>query len=222
MTWRRGLFVHWPVDPERIRRLLPDPLEPDTRNGRAWTSVLPFVLADTGLRFSPRFARLTFPEVNVRTYVRLGDTPGLYFFDVDVGHRLLARTFRATTRLPCHPVDATVRSDEDRVIVRSERTDDSPGRFAATYRPDGEVFRADPGTLDHWLVERRRMFDPGGRGVLVAEVGHEPWPLQPAEVSIHENTLLEAAGLPEPTAEPRVRYCERLRMTGSIPRVMRP
>lgn len=226
MTWRRGLFVHWPFDPDRVRPHVPEPLELDVHDGTAWISVLPFVLAHAGLRFSPGIARLTFPEVNVRTYVRHRGRPGLYFFAVDVAHPLVARLVRTTTRLPCHEADASVRTSDDEVTFRSVRTgpetDEGPGgHLHATYQPTGERFRAEPGSLDHWLVERRRMYDPGGQGVLYAEVAHEPWPLQPARATIHEETLFDADGLPEPDADPRVRYCESLAMTGSVPRVVR-
>lgn len=228
MTWRRGLFVHWPFDPDRVRPHVPEPLELDTRDGRAWISVLPFVLARVGLRGSPGAARLTFPEVNVRTYVRVEDTPGLYFFDIDVGHPLVARLVRATTRLPCHEADATVRTRGEEVTVRSVRVrtpDDREGpagRLHATYRPEGEVYHAEPGTVDHWLVERRRLYDPTGRGVLYGEIAHDRWPLRRTDATVHHNTLFEAGDLPAPERDPRMRYCGSLAMTGSVPRLIRP
>ncbi len=227
MTWRAGLFAHWPFDPDVVRPLVPDPLELDTYDGRAWISVLPFVLARAGVRGSPEFARLGFPEVNVRTYVQLDGTSGLYFFAADVDQSLVARLVRATTRLPCHDLDASVRIRGAEVEFEAARSARSPaadgprGRFAATYQPDGEVFHADRGTLDHLLAERRRMYDPRGRGVFYAEIAHEPWPLQRAEATIHRNTLFEATCLPRPETAPRLRYAGRLSMTGSVPRIVR-
>lgn len=225
MVWRDGLFLHWPVDPETIRRHVPQPLAVDTWEGRAWISVLPFALANAGFRGTPRLARLTFPELNVRTYVQLDGTSGLYFFAIDVGHPLVPAA-AGPTRLPVYHVDATIRRDggdrkgADEISFRSVR-DDPPARFAATYRPSGEVFHADSGSLDHWLMERRRMYDPTGRRILYGEIAHDPWPLQPVDVTVEENTVLGAEGLPVPDGEPRARYAAELPMTGSVLRWLR-
>lgn len=220
MTWTDGLFVHWPFDPDELRRHVPWPLEVDTYDGRAWASLLPFVLSDAGVRYSPSFARLTFPELNVRTYVRFDGTPGLYFLGIDVDHPVVPAAVRAATRLPCYDAAMTVRRRGDRVDFRSvrEHPGEPPARFSASYGPEGGRFRPTPGTLDHWLVERRRLYDAVGEGVLYADVAHDPWPLQPADATIRANTVLEASDLPAPAGEPRCRYCEELRMTGSLPR----
>ncbi len=222
MAWTNGLFVHWPFDPEQVRPHVPDPLELDVRDGRAWISVLPFVLSRAGLRYSPAFARLTVPELNVRTYVRFDGAPGLYFLDIDLGNRLVARLVRDLTGLPVHGAEAGVRVDGDRVDFRSVRDADPTARFDASFGPDGDPYRAEPGSLDHWLAERRRMYATAGPGVLYGEIAHEPWPLQPADATIAENTLFEAGGLPEPAREPRVRYAGEMSMTGSVLRRVRP
>lgn len=222
MTWTDGLFAHWPFDPDEIRPHVPEPLELDTFDGRAWVSILPFVLSRAGLRCSPAFARVTAPELNFRTYVRFDGTPGLYFFSVDVGHPVVPRVVAGATRLPAYRAKMDVRTRDDRVEFRSVRDSETErGRFEATYGQDGDRFLAEPGTLDHWLAERRRMYDPVGERVLYAEIAHEPWVLQPADATIHANTLFEESSLPTPDRAPRVRYSERRSITGSVPRWIR-
>nr|WP_243645222.1 DUF2071 domain-containing protein [Natrarchaeobius chitinivorans] len=235
MTWRHGLFAHWPVDPEAIRSHLPRELTLETRDGHAWVSVLPFVLANVGLRWSPSILKTALPELNVRTYVRYRGEPGLFFFSVDIGAPLLARVIGQTTRLPVYHARMRVGADGRQVGFSSSRTDDEsgwdthvgargesgarpPARFDATYRPAGDVFTPRPGTLAYWLTERRRFYAPENGGVLTGEIAHNPWPLQPAEATITENTMFEANGLPSPDGEPVCHYCEELAMTGSIPR----
>lgn len=233
MTWKHGLFVHWPVDPGQLRRAVPAPLALDTRDGRAWVSALPFVLADAGVRGQPSVTRMTVPELNLRTYVRLDGDPGLFFFSIDVGSRAVAELVRRLVRLPCfrasiHVDDAIAVDDAvgsgATVEFASTRDDPHgpPAHFAASYRPTGERYRPAPGTLEHWLVERRRFYAPLGGSVLYGEIAHDPWPLRPAEVTVHANTLFEAADVPTPTDEPRVAYCEELPMTGSILRRLGP
>lgn len=223
MTWKDGLFIHWSFDPEQIRPHVPAPLELDTHNDRAWVSLLPFVLSDAGIRFSPSFTRITVSELNFRTYVRFDDTRGLYFFSVDVGHRLVPFIVGGMSRLPCYYADMDVRTCGNQVDFRSVRKqrDEPPARFAVSYRPSGPVFSAEPGTLDYWLTERRRMYDPVGEDVLYAEIAHDPWPLQPADVTIRANSMFEESSLPTPNGEPRIHYSDRRSMTGSIPRWIR-
>ena len=218
MRWRDGLFAHWPVDPDEVRPHVPEPLELDTRDGRAWISILPFVLARAGFRFSPSFARLTFPELNLRTYVRFEGDPGLFFFSIDVDSDAVGSVVGRLSRLPVYRADMRVKSDGERVEFASTRARSgaAPASFEATYRPRGGPSHAESGSLAYWLVERRRFYAPENGGVLYGEIAHEPWPLRPAEVTIRENTLFEAKGLPTPEGDPVCHYCGDLWMTGSI------
>ncbi|WP_408956794.1 YqjF family protein [Natrinema sp. 74] len=224
MTWRDGLFAHWPVEPDELRPHVPGRLRLETRDGRAWLSVLPFVLTNVGIRGTPSITRLAFPELVVRTYVRYRDESGLLYFSIDVGSSLVATAVGRTTGLPVY--DAAMRvsaTEENHVTFTSDRqgpstAGDRPARFAATYRPDGDAFTAEPGTLEYWLTARRRFYAPESKGILTGEIAHDPWPLQPAAVTIHENTLFEANGLPTPIGEPVFQYADELSMTGSIPR----
>lgn len=68
LRWREGAFLHWPVDPAAVRPHLPAGLEPAVRDGTAWVSVVPFVLDRVGPPGIP--LSRSFPQVNVRTYVR--------------------------------------------------------------------------------------------------------------------------------------------------------
>lgn len=233
MTWRDGLFCHWPVDPDALRPHVPDELTLETRDGDAWLSVLPFVLTNVGFRGAPPVTRTAVAELNVRTYVRYRGDPGLFFFSIDVGSPLIAAVVGRTTRLPVYHAHMRVSSDDEEVAFRSTRSQTATGvrpqfeadepiaRFDATYRPDGDVFRPEPDTLAYWLVERRRFYAAESRGVLTGEIAHDPWPLQPADVTINENTMFEVNDLPTPTDEPVVHYCGELPMTGSVPRRIR-
>lgn len=224
MTLRNGLFAHWPVDPDDLRPYVPSQLALETRNGRAWVSVLPFVLTNVGLRGTPSVARLTFGELTVRTYVRYRGTPGLFFFSIDIGRSLIATTVGRTAGLPVY--GATMRvgaTDKNHVAFRSQRRkteSETPARFAATYHPTGAAATARPDTLEYWLTAHRRFYAPATCGIVTGEVAHEPWPLQPATVTVHENTMFEANGLPSPTGEPVVHYADDVSMTGSTPQLL--
>ncbi|WP_342744122.1 YqjF family protein [Natronolimnobius baerhuensis] len=231
MTWRHGLFLHWPVDPAQLRPHVPAPLTLETWEGNAWVSVLPFVLTKIGIRGAPAVAQTAVAELNVRTYVSYRGDSGLFFFSIDLNNPLVA-ALAGPTRLPVTAANMRVSGSEDGIVFSSRRepeqsptftelTDPDTGWFAATYRPDGPVEPPEPGTFEHWSMERRRFYAPGERTVMVGEIAHDPWPVQPAEVTIQEQTMLEANGLPEPIGSPRAYYCDELPMTGSIPRWIR-
>ncbi|WP_255169536.1 YqjF family protein [Natrononativus amylolyticus] len=217
MTWLDGAFLHWPFEPDAVRRLVPDEFDVQTRDGSAWVSLVPFVLARAGLRGSPRAARWTGPELNVRTYVSADGISGLYFLRIDVASPWVAALGRGVAGVDCRHAHQHVEAAGDRVRFSSAGADGT-GRFVATYEPAGPAARADPGSLEHWLVERRQFLSRRGARVLAGEIAHEPWPLRPATVEIEENDVFEAVGLPEPTAGPRAQFCGRLELTGSLVR----
>ena len=69
--WNQLTFLHWSYDPSIVRRLLPQGLELDTFEGKAWVGLVPFLIERTRPLLVPPVPWLsTFPETNVRTYVR--------------------------------------------------------------------------------------------------------------------------------------------------------
>src|SRR5882672_8440647 len=80
-AWHDLLFAHWPISVERMRAAVPRGLELDTFDGRAWLGIVPFRMTGVRVRWTPSLPRISaFPELNVRTYVRCGDRPGVLFF----------------------------------------------------------------------------------------------------------------------------------------------
>lgn len=83
--WSSLTFLHWPCPAEVVQGLLPDRVEVDTFDGTAWVSVTPFLMTGFRLGPLPPFGPLsTFPETNVRTYVRGPDgRDGLWFLSLE-------------------------------------------------------------------------------------------------------------------------------------------
>src|ERR1700687_6083754 len=100
-TWRDLLFAHWPVATTSLRPLVPARLRIDTFDGQAWLAVVPFRMSGVRLRGTPAMPWLSaFPELNVRTYVRCGAKPGVWFFSLDAGNPLAVGIARAWFHLP--------------------------------------------------------------------------------------------------------------------------
>lgn len=222
MRWVDLLFAHWPLDPAVLRPLVPEPLELDTFDGRAWLGIVPFVMEDVGARFlpAPPIAG-TFPELNVRTYVRYGDLAGVWFLSLDAGSRAAVEGARTAFRLPYFEADMSVGRVREVIDYRSVRIDrrGPPAKFRARYRPTGPVERAAPGSLEAWLTERWRLFTVDGSGAVQrTEIRHRPWPLQPAAARIEVDTMAEAHGLTLPDQAPHLRFAARLDVRGWWPK----
>src|SRR5258708_7385552 len=95
--WHELLFVHWPIAPNVLRKLVPSILPLDTFDGQCWVGIIPFHMTYVRPRSIPSITALSsFVELNVRTYVTLQGIPGVYFFSLDAGNPIavaLARTF---------------------------------------------------------------------------------------------------------------------------------
>ena len=65
---------------------------------------------------------------------------------------------------------------------------------------------ADLSVRDHFLTARWVLFSRGGWRERFARVFHEPWLLQRASARVHDDALLQAAGLPASNDEPIVHY----------------
>jgi uncharacterized protein len=224
MRWLDLLFAHWPVDPGPLEQLLPAELELERFAGEAWLGVVPFTMDDVAPRGLPAPGRFgTFPELNVRTYVRRRDRPtdrGVWFLSLDAMSWSTVWGSRLIFHLPyVHARMASTR-DGDGVRYRSVRDDrDWPAvRFEATYRPTGPVAFATPGSFDEWATNRRRLFSTDSRGRLLhGDISHGPWPLQPADGELDAGALVASHGLTPPATPPRLLFARRLDVHGWLP-----
>jgi uncharacterized protein YqjF (DUF2071 family) len=216
MRWHDLLFMHWSVPVEALRPLIPPALDLDTFDGRAYIAVVPFRMSGIRARFLPPIPGTSaFPELNVRTYVTLDNKPGVWFFSLDAASRLAVRGARWQFHLPYF--DATMRctrcADGEWIDYHSTRTHRAspPAQFSARYRPTGPVYRAAPGTLDHFLTERYCLYsaDRAGR-IFRGDIAHAPWPLQPAEANVEHNRMLDPIGLKPPDEPALLHYAHEL------------
>ncbi|MPZ15530.1 MAG: DUF2071 domain-containing protein [Chloroflexi bacterium] len=197
--WHDVLFAHWPVAADDVRRLVPSALQLDTYDGVAWVGVVPFRMSGVRARWLPSVPWLSaFPELNVRTYVLLGDKPGVFFFSLDAGNRVAAAVARRWYHLPYFHAHMSVEHPGNAVGYRSQRIQrsDSSAQFVGHYRPTGEMALPAQGSLAHWLTARYCLYAVDPHGVVYrGEIAHAPWPLQPAAAAIDRNTMADAAGL---------------------------
>ena len=197
-SWIDLLFAHWPVERALLLDRVPAPLELDTFDGTAWIAVAPFRIRGLRTRGLPPVPGTgTFLELNLRTYVRLRDRPGILFFTLEASSALAVAGARALYRLPYRLARMDLRHGPDGWIRYRSRRVIGEARFDGRYRPTGPARFPEPGTLEHFLTERYALYATLPRGrVLCGEIHHPPWPLQVAEAEIDGNTVSAAHGLP--------------------------
>lgn len=248
MSWQELLFAHWPFAPEIIRERItatfggvPAGLEIDTFEGSCYLGIVPFRMARTGLRFWPTLlGPHTFPELNVRTYVRYKDRPGVLFFSLDAASRLAVFTARRWFYLPYFnarmalasadrnsSVGATLGSPRmptletgEGIHYRSTRAHGGApeAAFEASYGPTGAVYNSQPGTLERWLTERYCLYSIGPRQSLWrGEIHHELWPLQSAQAEISLNTMAACHGVALPDVKPILHYVKNIDVVAWAP-----
>src|SRR5581483_7804428 len=87
MRWNDLLFAHWLVDAALVRALIPQQLELDLFDARAYLGAVPFRMDGVAPRLLPSLPGFhSFPELNLRTYVTRDHKPGVWFFSLDAGN----------------------------------------------------------------------------------------------------------------------------------------
>ena len=190
-SWEDLLFAHWRADADALRKLIPPTLALDEHDGSAWLGVTPFVVTNLRLRGTLPLPFLSsFPEINVRTYVTAEDKPGIWFFSLDTSSRGAVEAARLLYKLPYFHARMAVDRRGERIDYSSARRDaPRPFVFTASYEPAGEQWAAEPGSLEHFLVERYCLYASDGSGLHRADIHHPPWCLRPAEATIELNTM---------------------------------
>jgi uncharacterized protein YqjF (DUF2071 family) len=214
-TWRDLAFLHWPVSAALLRPSIPTSLEIEEHDGTAWLGIIPFLISGGGLANLPGI-RLRVPELNLRTYVRGRGEAGVWFFSLDTTSPLAVWGGRNIYRLAYRRARMAMTVHHDRIEYRSSRLDGIT--FHASYAPRGNVSPAAPGTLEHFLVERYRLFAESKGRLLSAEIRHRPWPLQPARVSIERNDLPGTVGVPDLGTPACVHFARHLEVDIALPR----
>ena len=153
--WSDLLFCHWPVEVAQLRPLVPNLLPIDTFEGQAWISIAAFRLSQLRARLLPPIPPFsTFHEINLRTYVKIENKPGVFFFSLDASRLAGVLGARALYRLPYYHARIDAATSAGEVEYRSRRLAGAEARFAARYAPASDPEPARPGTRAHWLTER--------------------------------------------------------------------
>jgi uncharacterized protein len=172
-------------------------------------AVVPFWMSGVRARGAPAIPGLSrFPELNVRTYVKYGSKPGVYFFSLDAASLPAVWAARALYHLPYFHARMSALREGEAVAYESERG--GRAEFRGKYRPTGAVELRPKETIENWLTERYCLYTQHGGAIYVGEIHHAQWPLQDASAEIEMNTMALAAGIELPATPPLLHFARRL------------
>jgi len=235
--WGKLLFMHWPIDVELLRPLVPSRLSIDTFDGAAWIGEVPFTMWGIRASFLPPIPGTSaFHELNVRTYVHLDGVPGVWFFSLDAANSLAVWGARTFYHLPYFNADMKLTQKGNTIDYSSRRKDAlTYGEFFAAEAPDipgaandsglhdhpraelnaswniGEPLpQSSPGSIEFFLTERYCLYSLHRQRLYRSRIFHEPWPLRQATLNSRESTMIQSLGIAESQQVPWLHYAEEI------------
>ena len=225
LSCRDMLFVHWPIDAEALRPYVPRSLTIDTYDGSAWVGFVAFQVGSIETANTSIPAVAPFLNLNLRTFVQDGSQTGIYFLSSDINSRAATAIGHRLFGFAVYQAKMNQRNRDGKMSFRSERLK-SRGRkkgFQARYEPTGEVFQAEPGSIEEFLIEQSRYYIAGksdqnssgssleidDRPVRTGEITRPVHQLQAVDADIQLNTLLDDFGDELLSNHPTTYYCEQ-------------
>jgi uncharacterized protein len=194
--WTDVLFIHFRVNREALRTVVPAELQIDTHDGQAYISLVAFTQRRLRPVVGGRLAALLaaplaeHPFLNLRAYVRRGSDCGIFFLAEWIPNRLAVFVGPRTYGLPYRVGTLRHRCDLERGVFDA-RVTSRDGRLVASADFDPRSLApAKLGTLDAFLLERYVAFTRRGAVIRRFAVEHERWPQVSVDVRSTELTLL--------------------------------
>ncbi len=220
--WKNIAYVHWPLPPAVVQERLPNGLEVDTHEGSAWVGLVAFHMERIRIPRTPAIPYFgTFPETNVRTYVRGPDgVPGVWFDSLDVTRLAPVLVARASYRLPYIWSKMSIDESPGRVTYEARRRWPGPRGAASvlTVEPGSRIPHGVETDLERFLTARWGLYTMLGRRLAYAPVVHPPWPLHRAELVDLKDDLVTAAGYQPPAGDPLVHHSPGVEVRIGLPR----
>lgn len=169
--WLDLLFLHFQVDYELLRSLVPEELSIDRYQGRSYVSLVAFEMKNIRPRNIPALSPISdFLEINVRTYISQNGKKGVYFINIEASKYLSALVAKKLSDLP-YEKSTIVRDARGYKNYNSEKEFTLNSIFHIS---EAITFKSE---LDIWLTERYCLYLDKSDGIYCFEIHHAEWDL---------------------------------------------
>tara|TARA_B100000925_G_scaffold84036_1_gene60018 strand:+ start:4768 stop:5505 length:738 start_codon:yes stop_codon:yes gene_type:complete len=207
--WRNLTFMHWEVDPNKLKPYIPDGLDLDYFQGKAYVGTIPFMMKNVRPRFLPAVPGIsTFPEFNIRTYVTKNGIPGVLFITLDAQSRITCWHAPRAYGLPYRYAKCSLDTNQDTYKWKSQRKTDG-AILEGECKIIGPEMIAQRDSLEYFLFERYSLYTEINGKLHMAYTLHEPWKFHNAEVRITNNSLTESYALGINVLDPEYIHASR-------------
>jgi len=187
--WRNLTLLHWEVDPVQLTPYIPDGLELDLFEGKAYIGTIPFEMKNVRPRLLPSVPGISnFPEFNIRTYVTKDGKGGVLFLTLDAHSRITCSYAPYAYGLPYRYAKCQFTKNDEYYRWSSKRESDGVV-LRGNARAKGELMQAKPDSLEEFLFERYSLYVEHKGTLHIAHTQHDPWTFQEGEANIEENSL---------------------------------
>lgn len=191
-NWKYLSFMHWEVNPEKLKPYIYNGLEIDTYDDKAYISTIPFLMNNVRPRLTfPIPGVSSFPEFNIRTYVKYHDKPGVIFLTLDAKSIISCAYAPWAYSLPYRYAKGYVKKIENGYQWKSKRTN-SNIELVGSCKSIGKFMKSKPGSIEEFLLERYCLYTFHNKKLCIAYTKHTPWVFRNAEAEIIKNTLTES------------------------------
>ena len=180
--WNRAVFMHWQVQADDVRNLVPEELELDLFEGNAWISAVAFSMEGIRPAYLPALSFVSkFHEINIRTYVKHQGKTGVYFLSIEAGNKFSCLLAQQLSALP-YRYSTLTRNDQTYLAENAKLQD----HLQLQYKLGDAITQKSK--LDVFLTERYALFHKKLKQFYAYDIHHIEWPLRHCEpVSLHIN-----------------------------------
>jgi len=169
--WNEAIFLHAKIPLDVLRKWVPQQLIIDTFEGHCYVSLVAFTMEKIQPKYLPALSFISdFHEINLRTYVTLGDKSGVYFLSIEAQKSLSVWVAKSLSGLPY----------EKSNIVRTQKYYQSVNptkekKLEIDFEIKNLITEKKP--FDYWVTERYCLYVIKGKYLYRYEIHHKEWEL---------------------------------------------
>lgn len=167
--WNDVIFLHYQIEETILRNLVPHYLDLDQINGSYWISIVAFTMNKIHIRNTFQIKYFSnFHEVNLRTYVKNKNKPGVFFLSIEAQKILPTIMANLLSGLPYKYSNIKRSSNSYALLGKRSKIDIE---FNIANKIDN------PQNIDLWLTERYCLYKNSTVHQNPLEIHHKPWEL---------------------------------------------